>query len=93
MSERRAINVPAEAAGQRLDVFLVGHIEGVSRSRIQMLIDQGDVRVDGATPKARLKLRGESRSNSPASRTLRLSKPWPRPFRWTWSTKTLTWPW
>lgn len=58
MSERRAINVPAEAAGQRLDVFLVGHIEGVSRSRIQMLIDQGDVRVDGATPKARLKLRG-----------------------------------
>ncbi len=58
MNERRELNVPGEGAGQRLDVFLVSQIEGVSRSRIQLLIDQGDVLVDGAAAKARLKLRG-----------------------------------
>ena len=58
MSETKIIPVPAEAAGQRLDAFLAAHLDGVSRSRVQLLIDQGGIRVDGAAPKASLKLRG-----------------------------------
>jgi 23S rRNA pseudouridine1911/1915/1917 synthase len=60
-SASRVIEVPAEARGQRLDHFLATQLEGVSRSRVQMLIDQGDVLVDGAPHKASLKLRGGER--------------------------------
>ena len=58
MSATRTIDVPAEASGQRLDHFAATQLEGVSRSRVQMLIDQGDVLVDGQPHKASLKLRG-----------------------------------
>ena len=58
MSEARSVSVPREAAGQRLDQFLTSQMEGVSRSRIQLLLEQGDVLVDGARPKASYKLRG-----------------------------------
>jgi 23S rRNA pseudouridine1911/1915/1917 synthase len=58
MDERRIIEVPAEAAGQRLDQFVASQLEGVSRSRVQMLMDQGDVLVNGEREKASLKLRG-----------------------------------
>ena len=58
MPEPQTILVGAEAAGQRLDQFLVAHLEGVSRSRIQLLLDQGDVLVDGEHKKASLRLRG-----------------------------------
>ena len=58
MPETKTILVPAEAAGQRLDAFLASHLDGVSRSRVQLLLDQGDIRLDGAAPKASLKLRG-----------------------------------
>jgi 23S rRNA pseudouridine1911/1915/1917 synthase len=58
MSDTRTLEVPAEAIGQRLDHFLATQLEGVSRSRVQMLIDQGDVLVNGAPHKASLKLRG-----------------------------------
>jgi 23S rRNA pseudouridine1911/1915/1917 synthase len=58
MPEPRAIAVPAEAAGQRLDQFLVAYLEGVSRSRVQLLLDQGDVVIDGERKKASLRLRG-----------------------------------
>jgi len=58
---RHTIEVPAEAAGQRLDLFLSTQIEGVSRSRVQLLIDQGDVLVNGEREKASMKLRGGER--------------------------------
>jgi 23S rRNA pseudouridine1911/1915/1917 synthase len=58
MSEQRTVVVPPEAAGQRLDQFLTAQLEGVSRSRVQLLLEQGDVAVDGARPKASYKLRG-----------------------------------
>ena len=58
MPEARTITVSIEAAGQRLDHFLAAQLEGVSRSRVQLLIDQGDVLVDGAHPKSSHKLRG-----------------------------------
>ena len=66
MAELRTIEVPAEAKGQRLDQFLVqflaAALEGVSRSRVQLLIDQGDVLVNGKRDeKASLKLRGGER--------------------------------
>jgi 23S rRNA pseudouridine1911/1915/1917 synthase len=59
--ERRTIDVPAEAAGQRLDQFLAAHLEGVSRSRVQLLMTQGDVLVNGEREKASQKLRGGER--------------------------------
>ncbi len=61
MTELRTIEVPAEARGQRLDQFLAAQLEGVSRSRVQLLIDQGDVLVNGEREKASLKLRGGER--------------------------------
>jgi 23S rRNA pseudouridine1911/1915/1917 synthase len=61
MSEPRAIEVPLEAAGQRLDQFLAAQLDGVSRSRVQLLLDQGDVLVDGEREKASQKLRGGER--------------------------------
>ncbi|HUD12263.1 MAG TPA: RluA family pseudouridine synthase [Terracidiphilus sp.] len=57
----QSIEVPIEAAGQRLDQFLTAHLEGVSRSRVQMLMEQGDVLVNGEREKASMKLRGGER--------------------------------
>ncbi len=59
--QRRMIEVPAEAQGQRLDQFLAAQLEGVSRSRVQLLMDQGDVLVNGEREKASMKLRGGER--------------------------------
>src|SRR5664279_1223866 len=56
--QTRTIEVPAEAAGQRLDQFIATQLEGVSRSRVQMLMDQGNVLVNGEREKVSLKLRG-----------------------------------
>ncbi len=61
MAELRTIEAPAEAKGQRLDLFLAAQLEGVSRSRVQLLMDQGDVLVNGMREKASLKLRGGER--------------------------------
>jgi len=61
MAELQTIEVTAEGAGQRLDQFIAAHLEGVSRSRVQLLMDQGDVLVNGKQEKASLKLRGGER--------------------------------
>jgi 23S rRNA pseudouridine1911/1915/1917 synthase len=58
MSEKEELVVPVEAAGWRLDQFLAGTLAGVSRSRVQQLVEQGDVLVEGRREKASLKLRG-----------------------------------
>jgi 23S rRNA pseudouridine1911/1915/1917 synthase len=55
------LTVAEESAGQRLDAYLAAQLPGVSRSRVQLLLEQKDVLVDGATPKASLKLRGGER--------------------------------
>jgi 23S rRNA pseudouridine1911/1915/1917 synthase len=52
------LSVSAEASGRRLDQFLVSHLEDVSRSRIQLLLENGDVLVDGKAAKPSLRLRG-----------------------------------
>ena len=58
MSEMEELVVPVEAAGWRLDQFLTSKLEGISRSRVQQLVEQGDVLVEGKREKASLKLRG-----------------------------------
>jgi 23S rRNA pseudouridine1911/1915/1917 synthase len=64
-SPHQNFEVPLESAGQRLDQFLVQFLsaqgEPISRSRIQMLLEQGNVLVDGKLEKASLKLRGRER--------------------------------
>jgi 23S rRNA pseudouridine1911/1915/1917 synthase len=54
----RTFAVPAESAGQRLDQFLVAQLADVSRARVQELIAQKKVTVDGAGAKPSLRLRG-----------------------------------
>lgn len=51
----------AEDAGKRLDQFLAGRIADVSRSRVQQLIVEGKIEVDGAVAKPSLRLRGTER--------------------------------
>jgi 23S rRNA pseudouridine1911/1915/1917 synthase len=47
----RRFQVGSPSAGTRLDVFLVGACSDLSRSRIQKLIAEGAVRIDGGLPK------------------------------------------
>ncbi len=47
-----------EAAGMRLDQYLAQAIPDISRSRVQLLIEQGQVRVNGQPAKTKLKLQG-----------------------------------
>ena len=51
-------HVAQEAAGQRLDAWLVTQLEGVSRSRIQLLLSESKVLIGGKPAKPSLKLRG-----------------------------------
>ncbi len=48
----------ADAAGMRLDAYLAQAISDLSRARVQLLIEAGQVRVNGALPKAKQRLRG-----------------------------------
>ena len=53
----RTIVIPAEAAGRRLDQYLVEAL-GVSRARVQWLLSEAKVLLEDKPPKASLKLRG-----------------------------------
>jgi 23S rRNA pseudouridine1911/1915/1917 synthase len=59
--ESRTLVAPLEIAGQRLDVALTRLVPELSRSRVQQLVDAGDVRVDGRPAKAAARLRGGER--------------------------------
>ena len=50
------ISVPPEARGLRLDQYLAQAIPEISRSRVQLLIDHGQVEVNGAPARPRHKL-------------------------------------
>jgi 23S rRNA pseudouridine1911/1915/1917 synthase len=61
MPESRApitINTSSEAAGQRLDQFLVAQLPDLSRARVQQLLREEKALVNGAAAKPSLKLRG-----------------------------------
>ena len=57
-SDRVRIVAPATAAGVRLDAFLAHAIPDISRTRVQLLIDAGQVRVNGAPARTKQKLHG-----------------------------------
>jgi 23S rRNA pseudouridine1911/1915/1917 synthase len=50
------LSVLSTDAGQRLDTFLAAHIEGWSRARLQRLIEDADVLVNGLVAKSSYKL-------------------------------------
>jgi 23S rRNA pseudouridine1911/1915/1917 synthase len=50
--------VPAEAVRQRLEAWLASQLSGVSRERVQLLIGQEKVRLDGKSPRASYRLKG-----------------------------------
>ncbi|HUJ30936.1 MAG TPA: RluA family pseudouridine synthase [Candidatus Acidoferrum sp.] len=50
-TEQFEFTVPEEHAGQRLDRFLTAQLPEMTRSRVQVLMDEGRVRVDGAALK------------------------------------------
>jgi 23S rRNA pseudouridine1911/1915/1917 synthase len=54
----RTFIADAAAAGLRLDAYLAQAIPEISRARVQLLIEAGQVRVDGAAVKAKHKLHG-----------------------------------
>jgi 23S rRNA pseudouridine1911/1915/1917 synthase len=54
----RTFAADAAAAGKRLDAYLAQAIPEISRARVQLLIDAGQVRVDGVAVKAKHKLHG-----------------------------------
>jgi 23S rRNA pseudouridine1911/1915/1917 synthase len=54
----QAFTAAPESAGLRLDQYLAQAIPDISRARVQLLIEHGQVRVNGQPPKAKLKLQG-----------------------------------
>ena len=54
----RTFLADATAAGLRLDQYLAQALPDISRARVQLLIDAGQVRVDGTTVKAKARLKG-----------------------------------
>ena len=57
MAHSQDISVAAEDAGRRLDRFLAAKLEQVSRARVQQLIAEEKVEVNGRAAKASLRLR------------------------------------
>jgi 23S rRNA pseudouridine1911/1915/1917 synthase len=53
----RRFQADASAAGMRLDAYLAQALPDISRARVQMLIEAGQVKVDGAIPKGKAKLK------------------------------------
>ncbi len=58
---KQELVVAAEDAGERLDRYVAAHVPGVSRTRVQELIGEGLLRVDGRAPKPAHKLRAGER--------------------------------
>jgi 23S rRNA pseudouridine1911/1915/1917 synthase len=50
--------VPSETAGQRLDAWLASQLENVSRARVQLLLSESKVLVNGEPARPSLRLRG-----------------------------------
>lgn len=61
MEPTYCFEVPAESAGQRLDAFLTGQFQELSRAAVQRLIDDGQVLLAGVQPRSSLKLSGGER--------------------------------
>ena len=55
---QQKLTVPAQAAGSRLDQWLTTQLPDVSRVRIQQLIEQNKIRLNGHVPKPSVRLKG-----------------------------------
>jgi 23S rRNA pseudouridine1911/1915/1917 synthase len=58
MTSTRTLSVPSADAGARLDRWLAAHVPELSRARLQTLIEDGHVRLDGAVSKPSRRLAG-----------------------------------
>ena len=58
---RKSWTADADARGQRLDLYLSKMLPEISRARAQLLIDHGQVRINGAVSKSKHKLHGGER--------------------------------
>ena len=58
MSDEQKLQVEPDAGGRRLDQFLVTQLADISRARVQELIDQEKVLVNGKPGRRSLRLRG-----------------------------------
>jgi 23S rRNA pseudouridine1911/1915/1917 synthase len=54
----RTLTVPLDDKGRRLDQWLVSQLPEASRVRVQQLIEQKKILINGKTPKPSMKLRG-----------------------------------
>ena len=72
MGVTHRITVPPGRAGERLDRFLSGALPGFSRSRIQQLIGEGNVRVGTTAARASARMKGNE--------MVTVSVPTPRPL-------------
>ena len=54
----QTFTVPTDAAGQRLDQWLVAQLPDISRVRVQQLMEQNKILIKGNVPKASMRLRG-----------------------------------
>jgi 23S rRNA pseudouridine1911/1915/1917 synthase len=54
----RSFAAAPEAAGMRIDLYLSQALPEISRARVQLLVDAGQVKVDGLVPKSKDKLKG-----------------------------------
>jgi 23S rRNA pseudouridine1911/1915/1917 synthase len=57
----REFVVPSGNVGERLDVFLASQLSGLSRSKIQQIIENGFVLLDGQTAGKKIRLKANSR--------------------------------
>jgi 23S rRNA pseudouridine1911/1915/1917 synthase len=71
LPDERTLTVEEDAAGERLDRFLARRLPDLSRARLQGLIADGRVVVDGGSARASLRVR--------SGQTVRMSIPEPRP--------------
>lgn len=69
------LHVPSDAAGQRLDRFLHAWCDGLSRTRIQQLIRDGSVSVNGCPQRASYSIQADDRIEIqiPAPQTVAIS--------------------
>jgi 23S rRNA pseudouridine1911/1915/1917 synthase len=57
----RSFTADTVAAGMRLDAYLAKVMPEISRARVQLLIEKGQVKLDGEAAKGKVKLRGGER--------------------------------
>ena len=83
MSKTYPIQLSAtpEEAGVRLDQILVAQLPDVSRVRVQQMVDEGKITVNGKAVKSSLRLKGSEEIAVLGPLNCLRSKPLPRTFR------------